>query len=211
MKRTYFLFIALSLLIGLSAMAQDDKRVKVLISTEYGDMVAELYNETPRHRDNFVQLTKDGWYEGSPFHRVIKNFMIQGGHNADGRKDPGYTVPAEFSNSHYHKKGALAAARMGDQVNPMKESSGCQFYIVQGAVTNEEMLANMSKRSGFSYSDEAIEAYTTIGGTPHLDGSYTVFGEVVSGLEVIDKIAAVQTGSGDVPVKAVIMNISIIK
>jgi peptidyl-prolyl cis-trans isomerase B (cyclophilin B) len=211
MKRTYFLFIALSLLIGLNAMAQDDKRVKVLISTEYGDMVAELYNETPRHRDNFVQLTKDGWYEGSPFHRVIKNFMIQGGHNADGRKDPGYTVPAEFSNSHYHKKGALAAARMGDQVNPMKESSGCQFYIVQGAVTNEEMLANMSKRSGFSYSDEAIEAYTTIGGTPHLDGSYTVFGEVVSGLEVIDKIAAVQTGSGDVPVKAVIMNISIIK
>ena len=211
MKRTYFLFVALSLLIGLSTMAQDTERIKVLISTDYGDMVAELYNETPRHRDNFVQLTKDGWYKDSPFHRVIKNFMIQGGHNADGRKDPGYTVPAEFSNSLYHKKGALAAARMGDQVNPMKESSGCQFYIVQGAVTNAEMLANMSKRSGFSYSDEAIEAYTTVGGTPHLDGSYTVFGQVVSGLEVIDKIAAVQTGPGDVPVKPVKMNISIIK
>ncbi len=211
MKRTYSLFIGLSILIGLSSMAQDNERIKVLISTEYGDMVAELYNETPRHRDNFVQLTKDGWYNGSPFHRVIKNFMIQGGHNADGRKDPGYTVPAEFSNSLYHKKGALAAARMGDQVNPMKESSGCQFYIVQGAVTNEEMLMNMSKRSGFSYSDEAIEAYTTVGGTPHLDGSYTVFGQVVSGLEVVDKIAAVQTGPGDVPVKEVKMDISIIK
>ena len=199
------------MLVTTSTLAQDGERVKVLISTDYGDMVAELYNETPGHRDNFIKLTEEGWYEGSPFHRVIKNFMIQGGQNADGRVDPGYTVPAEFSNSLYHKKGALAAARMGDQVNPMKASSGCQFYIVQGKVVEEEMLMNMSKRSGFSYTDQAIEDYTTIGGTPHLDGGYTVFGEVVSGLEVIDKIAAVQTGAKDVPVNELKMKISIVK
>lgn len=211
MKRTYYFIIALSLLVTTSALAQDGERVNVLISTDYGDMVAELYNETPGHRDNFVKLTKEGWYEGSPFHRVIKNFMIQGGQNADGRVDPGYTIPAEFSNSFYHKKGALAAARMGDQVNPMKASSGCQFYIVQGNVVEEEMLMNMSKRSGFSYTDQAIKDYTSIGGTPHLDGGYTVFGEIVSGLEVIDKIAAVQTGAMDVPVKEIKMKISIVK
>jgi peptidyl-prolyl cis-trans isomerase B (cyclophilin B) len=195
----------------LNLKSQDDKRIKILISTEYGDMIAELYNETPLHRDNFVKLTKEGWYKDSPFHRVIKNFMIQGGHNADGRVDPGYTIPAEFNSSFYHKKGALAAARMGDQVNPMKESSGCQFYIVQGQVASDDLLMNLSKRSGFSYSKKAIDDYTTIGGTPHLDGAYTVFGELVSGLEVLDKIAAVQTGMGDVPVKEVKMNISIVK
>jgi len=211
MKNTYLITFALAFIFHLTVTAQGDQRVKVLISTEYGDMVAELYNETPKHRDNFVKLVNEGWYNGSPFHRVIKDFMIQGGHNADGRKDPGYTVPAEFSNSLYHKKGALAAARMGDQVNPMKESSGCQFYIVQGKVADESLLMNMSKRSGFSYSEEAIKAYTTIGGTPHLEGSYTVFGQVVSGLEVVDKIAAVQTGQGDVPVKEVLMNMSVIK
>jgi peptidyl-prolyl cis-trans isomerase B (cyclophilin B) len=211
MKKIHFIFITLGFLLTMNVLAQDAKRVKVLISTDYGDMIAELYNETPKHRDNFVKLIKEGWYGGSPFHRVIKDFMIQGGHNSDGRQDPGYTIPAEFSNDLYHKKGALAAARMGDQVNPKKESSGCQFYIVQGKVIEEAMLASMSARSGFSYSDEAIKAYTTIGGTPHLDGGYTVFGELVSGLEVIDKIAAVQTGQGDVPVKEVKMTISIIK
>lgn len=188
-----------------------EKRIQIKISTEYGDMIAELYNETPKHRDNFVKLIKEGWYTDSPFHRVIKNFMIQGGHNADGRVDPGYTIPAEFSTNFYHKKGALSAARMGDQVNPMKESSGCQFYIVQGKPTSEEMLVSMSQRSGFSYSNEAIEVYSTLGGTPHLDGAYTVFGELISGLEVIDKIAAVPTGTGDVPVKPILMQISIIK
>ena len=201
----------MALFLASGLQAQDDQRVKVLISTDYGDMVAELYNETPGHRDNFVKLIKEGWYKDSPFHRVIKEFMIQGGHNADGRVDPGYTVPAEFNNSLYHKKGALAAARMGDQVNPMKESSGCQFYIVQGKVFGEDMVTNMSKRSGFVYSEQALEDYATVGGTPHLDGGYTVFGQVVSGLEVIDKIAAVPTGRGDVPVQEVKMNISIIK
>lgn len=210
MKKYFLVITAICLLGSLQGFSQE-KRVKVKISTEYGDMVAELYNETPQHRDNFVKLINEGWYTDSPFHRVIRDFMIQGGQNADGRKDPGYTVPAEFSNTFYHKKGALAAARMGDQVNPMKESSGCQFYIVQGKPVNAELLTNMSKRSGFSYSDQAIQDYGTIGGTPHLDGGYTVFGEVISGLEVVDKIAAVQTGMGDVPVKEVKMNISVVK
>jgi peptidyl-prolyl cis-trans isomerase B (cyclophilin B) len=211
MKRLFFATITLCFLFTMNGFGQDQKRVKVLISTDYGDMVAELYNETPQHRDNVIKLVDAGWYDGSPFHRVIENFLIQGGHNADGRVDPGYTIPAEFSTKFYHKKGALAAARMGDNVNPMKESSGCQFYIVQGRVVNEETLASMSQRSGFSYSNEAIEAYTTIGGTPHLDGGYTVFGELISGLEVIDKLAAVQKGAGDVPVKEMKMNISIVK
>jgi peptidyl-prolyl cis-trans isomerase B (cyclophilin B) len=211
LKWKYLPLLAIALLLSAGLLAQDEKRVKVLISTDYGDMVAELYNETPGHRDNFVKLIKEGWYKGSPFHRVIKDFMIQGGHNADGRVDPGYTIPAEFNNSLYHKKGALAAARMGDQVNPMKESSGCQFYIVQGKVFDEEMVMNMGKRSGFSYSEQALEDYSTIGGTPHLDGGYTVFGQVVSGLDVIDKIAGVPTGPGDVPLDEIKMNISIVE
>jgi peptidyl-prolyl cis-trans isomerase B (cyclophilin B) len=206
------LTIMLLLVLGIAAgNAQEDNRVKIKISTEYGDMVAVLYNETPQHRDNFVKLVKEGWYEASPFHRVIKDFMIQGGQNADGRVSPGYTIPAEFSTDLYHKKGALAAARQGDQVNPMKESSGCQFYIVQGRLFDENSLFQMSQRSGFSYSDQAIKDYTTLGGTPHLDGAYTVFGEVISGLEVVDKIASVQTAEANKPVKDVTMTISIAK
>jgi len=139
-----------------------------------------LYNDTPLHRDNFIKLVNEGWYEGSPFHRVIK-FMIQGGHNKDGKVDPGYTIDAEILPNHTHKKGVLAAARLGDQVNPEKKSSGCQFYIVHNQ-----------------------------NGTPHLDGGYTIFGEVIMGLDVIDKIAAVPTGRGDVPVEAVTMTIELV-
>lgn len=211
MKKYLLVMAALLLATLINVEAQDDTRVKVLVSTSYGDMVLELYNETPMHRDNFVKLVKEGWYNDSPFHRIIKNFMVQGGQNADGRVDPGYTIPAEFSNKFYHKKGALAAARMGDQVNPMKESSGCQFYIVQGQKFDAEMLNNMSKRSGFSYTDDAIETYSTVGGTPHLDGAYTVFGELVSGMDVLDQIAAVKTGPGDVPAEPITMRITIIK
>lgn len=210
MKRPYLILVLLMVLGVAAGNAQQEKQVKVKISTKYGDMVAVLYNETPKHRDNFVKLVKEGWYEGSPFHRVIKDFMIQGGQNADGRMSPGYTIPAEFSTDLYHKKGALAAARQGDQVNPMKESSGCQFYIVQGRLFGEDMLYQMSQRSGFSYSDQAIKDYTTLGGTPHLDGAYTVFGEVISGLEVVDKIAAVQTGEANKPVDDIKMTISIV-
>ena len=211
MRKTIVAALFLSMLFVSSLYAQDGSRTRIKISTPYGDMVAELYNETPKHRDNFIKLVKEGWYKNSPFHRIIKKFMIQGGQNADGRLDPGYTVPAEFYPGYFHKKGALAAARMPDQVNPEKASSGSQFYIVQGQVLTPENLNMYAKRYGTTFTPEAIEAYTTIGGAPHLDGGYTVFGELVSGMEVIDKIAAVQTGAGDVPVTRVAMTVTLVE
>lgn len=187
------------------------KETLVLISTSMGDITAKLYNETPQHRDNFIKLIKEGWYNDSPFHRVINQFMIQGGHNKDGSMDPGYTVPAEFNQALYHKKGALSAARLADQVNPNKESSGCQFYIVQGKKATAQEIEMMQKRLKITYSDEQKDTYMNMGGTPFLDMQYTVFGEVIKGLDIIDKIAIVKTGEGDVPVKALTMTISIIK
>ncbi len=187
------------------------KQTKILIETDFGNMTAVLYNETPQHRDNFLKLVKQGWYNGSIFHRVIKNFMIQGGGQGSQMNDPGYTVPAEFVSKYYHKKGALAAARKGDQVNPTKASSGSQFYIVQGTVLNDQQLDMFQKQTNKVISPERRASYKTIGGTPHLDDQYTVFGEVVSGLDVIDKIAAVQTAAGDKPVKDVKMKITVIK
>jgi len=181
----------------------------VVIKTSYGDITAKLYNDTPKHRDNFIKNIKEGWYNDSPFHRIIKGFMIQGGGNKDGRQDPGYTVPAEILPNHLHKKGALAAARTGDQVNPQKASSGCQFYIVEGSVLTNETLNSYEQRYNTKYSAEQRQAYTTVGGAPWLDGGYTVFGEVVSGFDVIDKIAAVPTGPGDKPVNPVTMTIEI--
>lgn len=194
----------------MTAQAQE-KETLVLIKTTKGDITVKLYNDTPLHRDNFIKLINEGWYNNSPFHRVIKDFMIQGGQNQNGVVDPGYTVPAEFRANHFHKKGALAAARQGDHVNPTKASSGCQFYIVQGQVLNDASIQMYQQRMGKTFTKEQIEAYTTIGGTPHLDGEYTVFGEVVEGLDVIDKIASVKTGYMDVPVEAVTMSIEILK
>lgn len=211
MKKAFLLTLLVSVLITATLFSQGEKQVKVLISTEFGDMTAVLYNETPQHRDNFVKLVNEGWYEGSPFHRVIKNFMIQGGQNADGRMDPGYTVPAEFIDEKYHKYGALAAARKGDQVNPEKASSGSQFYIVQGQVTTFETLDGYSRRTGVTYTNKQIEIYTTVGGTPHLDGGYTVFGEVIDGFEVIDKIASVKTDQANKPLENISMSIKIIE
>lgn len=211
MKKHLIGTLFLSLLWITSLIAQDSKQVKVKISTSYGDMIAVLYNETPQHRDNFIKLIKEGWYNNSPFHRVIKNFMIQGGQNADGRLDPGYTVPAEFVPELFHKKGALAAARMPDNVNPKKASSGSQIYIVQGKVDSPEEMNMFASRLGKSFTADQIKAYTTIGGYPPLDGDYTVFGEVIEGLDVIDKIAAVKTAAGDVPVEKVTMTITIVK
>lgn len=204
------LCLIICILLGMTASAQE-KETLVLIKTTKGDIKVKLYNDTPLHRDNFIKLINEGWYNNSPFHRVINNFMIQGGHKQDGTVDPGYSIPAEFRTNHIHKKGALAAARLGNQVNPEKASSGCQFYIVQGNVMNEARIQMEQQRLGKTYTAEQIEAYTTIGGTPHLDGEYTVFGEVVEGLDVIDKIASVKTGSMDVPVEAVTMTIEIIK
>ena len=190
---------------GLMCQAQEKETV-VVINTNYGTIKAKLYNDTPLHRDNFIKLINEGWFNGSPFHRVINNFMIQGGQNADGRQDPGYTVPAEFRENHFHKKGALCAARQGDQVNPKKASSGSQFYIVQGQVFDDKKLALYEERLGKIFSAKQRQAYKTVGGTPHLDGDYTVFGEVIEGLDIVDKIAGVKTGYMDVPVETVTIN-----
>lgn len=205
------LLLIICVFLGMAVQAQD-KETKVLIKTTMGDITVMLYNDTPNHRDNFIKLVNDGWYNGSPFHRVIKNFMIQGGQNADGRLDPNYKVPAEIKTNHFHKKGALAAARQGDQVNPQKASSGSQFYIVQGQVYNETQLNVFESRYGKVFSAKQRQTYQTIGGTPHLDGEYTVFGEVVDGLDIVDKIAAVKTGYMDVPVEPVtIISMEIVK
>ena len=204
------LLLILCIFLGMAAQAQNE--TKVLIKTTMGDITVMLYDDTPLHRDNFVKLVNEGWFTGSPFHRVIKNFMIQGGQNADGSQDPGYRIPAEIKSNHFHKKGALAAARQADQVNPQKMSSGSQFYIVQGQVWNETQLNMFESRYGKVFNAKQRQTYQTIGGTPHLDGDYTVFGEVLEGLDIVDKIAAVKTGYMDVPVEPVtIISMEIVK
>ena len=199
---------------------ESDKVYYVKIETSYGNMVVKLYNETPLHRDNFIKLVKNGTYDGLIFHRVINQFMIQGGdpNSRDakpgqmlGDGELGYTIPAEFVPGLYHKKGALAAARRGDEVNPQKASSSCQFYIVQGTTWDANRLKMVEQRMGKSFTPEQTEVYATQGGTPFLDGDYTVFGEVVEGMEVIDKIAAVQCGPADRPIEDVKMKMSIIQ
>ncbi len=202
MKKLFIMSLIFAALVG---QAQQKETI-VVIETNYGTIKAKLYNDTPLHRDNFLKLVNEGWYNGSPFHRVIKDFMIQGGQNADGRMDPGYTVPAEFRENHFHQKGALCAARQGDHVNPKKASSGSQFYIVQGTVFDDKKLDLYEERLGKVFSAKQRQAYKTVGGTPHLDGDYTVFGEVTEGLDVVDKIARVKTGYMDVPVEPVIIN-----
>lgn len=237
----------------------------VLIETDMGNIKIKLYDETPGHRDNFLELAKNKHYNDIIFHRVIDKFMIQGGDvvtspNFDSTKfDPNYTINAEFSEKLIHKKGAIAAARMGDEINPNKESSGTQFYIVQGKKFTEKELNTLvnkknrmlkttiinrmvmkkgdeqlakgvepdyteiyremkdtidlviSRTPKYGYTEEQIQTYITTGGTPHLDGDYTVFGEVIEGFDVIDKIAAVKTNQSDKPLKDVRMKIKVLK
>jgi cyclophilin family peptidyl-prolyl cis-trans isomerase len=205
--------IVLLLILGLLASCkEEEKSMKVLLETSEGNIVLQLYDDTPQHSENFLKLVKKGYYDSIIFHRVIANFMIQAGDPNSknptpdrnyGSGGPEYKIPAEILPNHHHKKGALAAARTN---NPAKESSGSQFYIVQGKVFDTEDLNDMeeSKKSvkpAFKFSDEAVKNYTTVGGTPHLDGEYTVFGEVIEGLDVVDKIAVTQTRPGDRPVK----------
>ena len=256
-------------------VSQTFSKETILISTPYGDMKLRLFNETPLHKDNFLKLVKQGFYDSLLFHRVINNFMIQGGdptskHASDtatlGNGDYGKWIPAEFNPKIFHKKGMLAAARENDDINPNKESSGCQFYIVMGQIldsnvlkraemrvnkklfneintetaktaegmqlqkdlvrfrtqNNTDSLKFVSKRletitldaynkaPHYTYSNEQKKTYATIGGTPHLDNNYTVFGEVMEGLEVINKIAAAKTNSKDRPVADIRMKISIV-
>ena len=240
-----------------------EKRTQVKIETTMGDIIVELYNETPKHRDNFIKLAKEGVYDSTLFHRVIRQFMIQAGDPESktandtaqlGGGDVGYTVPAEFVPKFFHKKGALAAARMGDDVNPERASSGCQFYIVTGRKFRESQLLDMAgqknnarmdtlfnqlarkhmkeiyklRKAGdenallelqdkleaeayalykeeepFMFTPEQINAYSTIGGAPHLDGAYTVFGQVLEGMETVEKIEGTKTGKADRPVENV--------
>lgn len=197
-----------------------EKTTMVIISTDLGEMKAVLYNETPLHKENFIKLAKEGYFDGCLFHRVIDGFMIQGGDPDSktakpgqmlGQGDPGYTIPAEFKQELIHKKGALAAARMADQVNPQKASSGSQFYIAQGKSYTENELNMLSSRMGKAFNKQQMEAYTTVGGVPFLDYEYTVFGEVVEGLEVIDKIAAVEKDRRDRPVQDIKMTIKVVE
>ena len=249
-----------------------EKRTQVKIETTMGDIVVELYNETSKHRDNFIKLAKEGMYDSTLFHRVIRQFMIQAGDPESktandtamlGGGDVGYTIPAEFVPKYFHKKGALAAARMGDDVNPNRESSGCQFYIVTGRKFREAQLLDMAgqknnarvdeifnelarkhmkeiyklRKAGdneallelqdsleaqayaqykeeepFMFTPEQLAAYSTIGGAPHLDGAYTVFGQVVSGIETVEKIEGTKTGKADRPVENVrILKMSVVE
>lgn len=190
-----------------------EKRHTLIITTDYGVMKVMLYNETPQHRDNILKLVNQHFYDSTLFHRVIKDFMIQGGdpdskHAAAGAMlgngDVGYTIPAEFRPDLIHKKGVLAAARND---NPEKSSSGCQFYIVEGKKFTDDELNRIQKQTGATYTPEQREIYKTIGGTPHLDQGYTVYGEVYEGLNVLDSIDHVQTDHNDRPLKDVRMYI----
>lgn len=209
MKR--WIVLLLNCLIVISVAAQKDSTLKkkdrkrdVLMQTTMGDIVIRLSDSAPLHRDNFLKLVKVGFYDSVLFHRVIKDFMIQGGDPDSkraaagkplGNGGPGYTVPAEFRKTLFHKKGVIAAARTGDNMNPTKASSGSQFYIVQGKVFTDAGLDSVEtfRLNGRKIPIEQRAVYKTIGGTPHLDQGYTVFGEVVKGLDVIDKIATTET------------------
>lgn len=180
---------------------------KVLIETSMGNITIALYNETPQHRDNFIKLVKEGYYDGVLFHRIIQGFMIQTGDPDSKTAKPGqrlgmggpeYRIPAEFVPTLFHQRGAVAAARDN---NPAKASSGSQFYIVDGKTYDESYLNMISQRTGKTFTEEQKHVYSTIGGAPFLDGDYTVFGEVVSGMIIVDKIAAQQKDANDRPLE----------
>lgn len=218
--RTPLLFV-LALACAVSAYAQPKANVRkkdlkrdIEMQTTEGRILLRLSNETPLHRDNFIKLVKTGYYNDILFHRVIRSFMIQAGDNRtkqdsvlakDTARFRNYTIPAEFRPDLYHRRGALAAARMGDDVNPQKASSGYQFYIVQGRVFTETSLDSVETyRLKRKLPDAHRQVYLSSGGAPHLDQNYTVFGEVVEGMEVVDRIAAVQTSGrqgGDKPMR----------
>ena len=219
----------LALFIAGCAASSSSTRTKggpthVALETQFGTMTIELFDDTPAHRDNFIKLVDEGFYNDLLFHRVIKDFMVQGGdpNSRDAKEGarlgmggPGYTIEAEMDSTHLHLKGALSAARQGDQVNPEKRSSGSQFYLVQGKTYSEDQLANFESRMqknhpGFAYTEEQKAAYATAGGTPFLDMEYTVFGQVIEGLDLIDSIAAVRTARGDRPLEDVWMRMRIV-
>lgn len=209
---------------GLQAVTQGTTRVKM--QTSLGDIVVRLYDSTPVHRDNFVKLVKEGFYDGTLFHRVIKNFMIQGGDpnsknaSADqtlGSGSPDYTLEAEIKSGLYHKRGALAAARKGDETNPERRSSGSQFYIVWGRTFSPRQLEYLIEKmkndhpEAGGWTEEQQNVYATFGGSPHLDGEYTVFGEVEQGLDVVEKIQNAPTGIADRPIEDIVVKMTVIE
>ena len=199
------------LLLSLFPMHAQEKETLVLIETDKGKIKVKLFDETPKHRDNFIKHVKEHLYDGLLFHRVIKQFMIQGGdinskdapmdkHLGDGELD--YTLPAEFVYPQYfHRRGALCAARMPDDENPEKASSPNQFYIVTGKYYTEMELNKMEAEKGITLTEEQRKAYMLEGGAPYLDGNYTVFGQVIEGMKVVDKIQFVDTNEEDRPTK----------
>jgi peptidyl-prolyl cis-trans isomerase B (cyclophilin B) len=200
--RRVVLSAILLLSISISSIAQ---KYRATITTAYGKIELFLYDNTPKHRDNFVKLAKEHFFDSTLFHRVIPQFMIQGGDPDSkhapagtplGDGDVGYRVPAEINNVDFHKRGVLAAARDN---NPDKSSSGCQFYITVGKKYTDAELDNISKRTGRVFTKEQREIYKTIGGTPHLDGNYTVYGEVTKGMDIVDKIVMQPRAAGDRP------------
>jgi len=212
--------IALSFLLAISAAAigGPPKNQYVRITTAYGQCIVRLYNQTPKHRDNFIKLAKKGFFNGTLFHRTIQNFMIQGGDptskNAKpgvqlGDGDVGYTIPAEFRDSLFHKRGVIAAAR---DDNPQKASSGCQFYLVEGKRFTDSALNVLqnTRLKGHVIPDWQRKVYESVGGVPHLDGSYTVFGEIVTGIDMVDEIAAVKTDGNDRPLADVPMTVEVL-
>lgn len=205
--------IVLVLLVCFAAsFTMQAQSTKVLIKTNKGNIIVMLYDDTPMHKDNFIELVNNKFYDGILFHRIIENFMIQVG-NPNSRdkseksvykgETPNYKIPAEIRPNHYHKKGALAAARQGDQFNPEKQSSGTQFYIVQGRKQSEKQLNQREIQTGIKYTAEQRKQYLKDGGVPQLDFEYTVFGEVVNGLDIVDVIAGVKCGARDKPIEDV--------
>ena len=185
-----------------------DELTKVVFKTSMGNITIALYDNTPLHKENFLKLVSEDYYNGVLFHRIIQGFMIQTGDPDSkgapigkmlGNGGPDYTIPAEFRKENYHKRGAVAAARQGDNVNPTKASSGSQFYIVDGKPFTKEQLNQITMAYGTTFTDEQTEVYTTVGGAPFLDMQYTVFGEVVEGMDVVDKIAAQKKDRYDRP------------
>jgi peptidyl-prolyl cis-trans isomerase B (cyclophilin B) len=193
----------------------------VIMETNMGDMIFKLFESTPKHRDNFIKLIESNYYKEILFHRVIPGFMVQGGDPDSkyakkgqrlGSGGPAYNIDAEIGSEYYHVKGALAAARQGDNVNPLKKSSASQFYIVTGREISDQQLEEFEEQKDIRYSTAIKSAYLTNGGSPQLDGEYTVFGQIVEGIDVLDKIGSSQTDENDRPLEDIkIINVKVIK